>query len=44
MGVSDSIKNRVESLKVEIEHHNHMYHVKDEPEISDREYDQLMQV
>jgi DNA ligase (NAD+) len=42
MGVPDEIKTRVTDLKADIERHNHLYYVMDEPEISDREYDQLM--
>jgi len=34
---------RVESLRREIEYHNHRYYVLDDPEISDIEYDQLLQ-
>jgi DNA ligase (NAD+) len=32
-----------EALIREIEHHNHQYYVLDRPEITDYEYDQLMQ-
>lgn len=37
-----SIKKKVESLREEIRHHNHLYHVLDAPEIPDIEYDRLM--
>jgi len=35
-------KERIERLKTEINHHNYRYHVLDNPEISDTEYDVLM--
>jgi DNA ligase (NAD+) len=38
----DRIKNRIEQLKTDIDHHNYRYHVLDSPEISDAEYDELM--
>ena len=34
---------RAEFLKTELERHNHLYYILDTPEISDQEYDQLMQ-
>jgi DNA ligase (NAD+) len=34
--------DRVESLRAEIRHHNYRYHVLDDPEVSDAEYDRLM--
>jgi len=37
-----STKERIEELRVEINHHNYRYHVLDSPEISDAEYDELM--
>jgi DNA ligase (NAD+) len=37
-----SAKERIEQLRVEINHHNYRYHVLDSPEISDAEYDELM--
>lgn len=37
------VKKRIEALKEEIEKHNYRYHVLDQPEISDIEYDQLLQ-
>ena len=42
MSVSAAITKNVESLRAEIRHHNHQYHVLDEPEIPDAEYDRLM--
>jgi DNA ligase (NAD+) len=35
-------KLRVEELREQINHHNYRYHVLDDPEISDAEYDQLV--
>jgi DNA ligase (NAD+) len=35
-------KRRVEELRDLIDHHNYRYHVLDDPEIADAEYDQLM--
>jgi len=37
-----STKERIEQLRVEINHHNYRYYVLDSPEISDAEYDELM--
>ena len=37
-----SIKERLEELRTEINHHNYRYYVLDSPEISDAEYDELM--
>jgi DNA ligase (NAD+) len=42
MADSDRVKNRIEQLKTDINHHNYRYHVLDSPEISDAEYDELM--
>jgi DNA ligase (NAD+) len=36
-----SVRDDVERLRREIEHHDHRYHVLDDPEISDAEYDEL---
>ena len=38
-----AIKNKIASLRKEIEHHNNLYYVQDQPEISDSEYDSLVQ-
>lgn len=37
------IKTKIDALKQEIEHHNHRYHVLDDPIISDIDFDALMQ-
>ena len=37
-----SVKERIEQLRSEINHHNYRYYVLDSPEISDAEYDELM--
>jgi len=36
------VKQRIEQLRAEINHHNYRYYVLDSPEISDAEYDGLM--
>jgi len=38
----DKIKEQIEKLRAEINHHNYCYYVLDNPEISDTEYDELM--
>ena len=40
---TDDIKSEIECLRAEIERHNYLYYVLDAPEISDAEYDVLMQ-
>lgn len=40
-GIPQSIKDTVQKLKLEIEHHNYQYYVLDRPEISDEAYDKL---
>ena len=37
------VKDRMETLRQALHHHNFLYHVQDNPEISDAEYDRLMQ-
>jgi len=37
----EQVRERIEQLKAEINHHNYRYHVLDSPEISDAQYDQL---
>ncbi|MBV9119879.1 MAG: NAD-dependent DNA ligase LigA [Chloroflexi bacterium] len=36
------VKGRIEELRRTLEYHNYRYHVLDDPEIADAEYDQLM--
>src|SRR4051812_15329446 len=36
-----SVQQRVDELREQVDHHLHRYHVLDEPEISDAEYDRL---
>lgn len=38
----NQVKERIEQLRAEINHHNYRYYVLDSPEISDAEYDELM--
>ncbi|HEY40801.1 MAG TPA: NAD-dependent DNA ligase LigA [Dehalococcoidia bacterium] len=38
----NQVKERINRLKEQINHHNYRYHVLDSPEISDTEYDQLV--
>jgi hypothetical protein len=38
----DKVRERIDQLKTEINHHNYRYYVLDSPEISDAEYDELM--
>lgn len=42
-GEKDKIVNEIERLRAEIEHHNYLYYEKAQPEISDYEYDKLME-
>jgi DNA ligase (NAD+) len=37
-----SLKVRVDDLRRQIEHHNHLYYVEAKPEISDRDFDKLL--
>ena len=41
MPVPKQVRSQAERLRREIEHHNHRYHVLDDPEISDAAYDVL---
>jgi DNA ligase (NAD+) len=43
MSVPRQAAHRAEVLRKQLEHHNFLYYVKDEPEISDAEYDRLFQ-
>ena len=42
MEKAEEIKQKIESLRTEINRHNRLYYVLDSPEISDAEYDRLM--
>lgn len=42
MTASAATRKKVESLRSEIRHHNYLYHVLDDPEIPDAEYDRLV--
>src|SRR5258708_8131817 len=35
------VRERVDALRTEIDHHAHLYYVRDAPEISDADYDRL---
>jgi DNA ligase (NAD+) len=39
---NETIKKQVKDLREQINHHNHLYHALDNPEISDADYDKLM--
>ena len=41
--MAESAKQRIEKLRAELNRHNHLYHVQAKPQISDREFDRLMQ-
>lgn len=41
--MQEKIKKDIQSLKEQIRHHDYMYYVLAQPEISDKEYDELMQ-
>ena len=40
---SKDVENKIESLREKIRHHEYLYYVLDHPEISDAEFDKLMQ-
>ena len=40
--MSTTLADKLEALRDEIRHHNHLYHVLDDPEVPDAEYDRLM--
>ena len=42
MTVPAAIRKKLDSLKDQIRHHNYRYHVLDDPEVPDAEYDRLM--
>jgi DNA ligase (NAD+) len=39
---TEPLKKRVEKLREEIEYHNYLYYVLDQPEVSDAQYDRLL--
>ncbi|MBF0120499.1 MAG: NAD-dependent DNA ligase LigA [Desulfobacterales bacterium] len=43
MNNNNDIPSYIESLKQKLHHHNYRYHVLNDPEISDSEYDKMMQ-
>ncbi|MGI9273114.1 MAG: NAD-dependent DNA ligase LigA [Woeseiaceae bacterium] len=42
MPASSAIEKKLETLRDQIRYHNHRYHVLDDPEVPDAEYDRLM--
>ena len=42
MPASTAIREKLKSLREQIRHHNYRYHVLDDPEVPDAEYDRLM--
>ena len=40
--MKDSIEQQIQKLREQLEHHEYLYYVLDQPEISDAEYDRLM--
>ncbi len=40
--MTDAIKQKIDSLRAELERHNRLYYVDAKPEIADRDYDRLM--
>ncbi|MCM8781288.1 MAG: NAD-dependent DNA ligase LigA, partial [Candidatus Omnitrophica bacterium] len=43
MDTKAEIRGEIERLRQQIRHHDYMYYVLSQPEISDKEYDKLMQ-
>jgi len=43
MSKKEQVRNLIERLRAEIENHNRLYYIEAKPEISDREYDRLLQ-
>jgi DNA ligase (NAD+) len=43
MAKDAKVKSEIEKLRSEIERHNELYYQKSEPEISDFEFDQLLE-
>ena len=42
MAVTDALQRQIARLRADIDRHNYRYHVLDDPEVSDAEYDRLM--
>jgi DNA ligase (NAD+) len=42
MAVTDALQRQVARLRADIDRHNYRYHVLDDPEVSDAEYDRLL--
>ena len=42
MGVTNALQRQVARLRADIDRHNYRYHVLDDPEVSDAEYDRLL--
>jgi len=40
--MTDSVKRKIEKLRQQIRHHDYLYYVFIQPEISDKEYDDLL--
>ncbi|MFZ1142672.1 MAG: NAD-dependent DNA ligase LigA, partial [Candidatus Sulfotelmatobacter sp.] len=43
MPATKDVEKKIEALREKIRHHEHLYYVLDNPEISDAEFDKLMQ-
>ncbi len=43
MADNDAPRRRIEALRTALDHHNYRYHVLDDPQIADAEYDRLLQ-
>ncbi len=43
MPAAKDVEKKIEALRDKIRHHEYLYYVLDQPEISDQEFDQLMQ-
>jgi len=43
MAAPASVERRARELRAQIDHHNYRYHVLDDPEVSDQQYDRLLQ-
>src|SRR5581483_7334287 len=41
-GAQKNVTEEIEELREQLRHHEHLYYVLDQPEISDAEYDRLM--